>query len=68
MLQLVAKEVEARARLVLDLHETPPVIGNEARLVQVVLNLLVNAFQALPSKTPRATRSSSRPRRERPAR
>jgi CheY-like chemotaxis protein len=47
VLKLVRKEVEARARLVLDLKETPPVIGNEARLVQVVLNLIVNAFQAL---------------------
>ena len=52
VLRLVAKEVEARALLVLDLQETPPVIGNEARLVQVVLNLIVNAFQALPSETP----------------
>ena len=52
VLRLVAKEVEARAMLVLDLQETPAVIGNEARLVQVVLNLLVNAFQALPSDKP----------------
>ncbi|HXU04400.1 MAG TPA: PAS domain-containing protein, partial [Polyangia bacterium] len=48
VLKLVAKEVEARARLVLDLHETPPVSGNEGRLVQVVLNLMVNAMQAVP--------------------
>ena len=52
VLRLVAKEVEARALLVLDLQETPAVIGNEARLVQVVLNLLVNAFQALPADKP----------------
>ena len=47
VLKLVAKEVEARARLVLDLQDTAPVIGNEARLIQVVLNLIVNAYQAL---------------------
>jgi signal transduction histidine kinase/CheY-like chemotaxis protein len=52
VLRLVAKEVEARALLVLDVKDTPAVIGNEARLVQVVLNLLVNAFQALPSDEP----------------
>ena len=48
VLKLVGKEVEARARLVLDLQPTRPVMGNEARLVQVVLNLVVNAIQALP--------------------
>ncbi len=49
VLKLVGKEVEARARLVLDLQPTRPVMGNEARLVQVVLNLVVNALQALPA-------------------
>jgi PAS domain S-box-containing protein len=49
VLTLVGKEVEARARLVLDLQPTRPVLGNEARLVQVVLNLVVNASQALPA-------------------
>ena len=79
VLRLVAKEVEARALLVLDLQETPAVIGNEARLVQVVLNLLVNAYQALPSETPSrnqvhvATRADGgqrddRGRRQRPRR
>jgi CheY-like chemotaxis protein len=48
VLKLVGKEVEARARLILDLRQTRPVMGNEARLVQVVLNLVVNAIQALP--------------------
>jgi signal transduction histidine kinase/CheY-like chemotaxis protein len=51
VLKLVAKEVEARAKLVLDLHDTAPVIGNEARLIQVVLNLIVNAYQALPPES-----------------
>jgi PAS domain S-box-containing protein len=48
VLKLVGKEVEARARLVLELQPTRPVMGNEGRLVQVVLNLVVNAIQALP--------------------
>ena len=52
VLKLVAKEVEARARLVLDLYDTSPVTGNEARLTQVVLNLIVNAYQAVPQGAP----------------
>jgi PAS domain S-box-containing protein len=54
VLKLVAKEVEARARLVLDLAATAPVVGNEARLIQVVLNLIVNAYQAVPAHSPAA--------------
>jgi two-component system, cell cycle sensor histidine kinase and response regulator CckA len=53
VLELVRKEIEARARLELDLRETPAVRANEARLVQVVLNLLVNAWQALGTGDPR---------------
>jgi PAS domain S-box-containing protein len=48
VLKLVGKELEARARLHVDLRETAPVRGNETRLVQAVLNLVVNALQALP--------------------
>ena len=61
MLELVRKEIEARARLVLNLDDTPAVRANEARLVQVVLNLLVNAWQALEPAAPSATRSACRP-------
>jgi len=52
VLQLVGKELEARARLSVDLRETAAVRGNQARLVQVILNLVVNAMQALPSDRP----------------
>ncbi|WP_242391964.1 hybrid sensor histidine kinase/response regulator [Anaeromyxobacter oryzisoli] len=40
-------EIGHRARLVKDLPELPPVRGDEARLKQVFLNVLVNAAQAI---------------------
>jgi signal transduction histidine kinase len=52
VLKLVRKEIEARARLVEDLGPSPPVQANEARLVQVLVNLLMNAWQALPAPDP----------------
>jgi signal transduction histidine kinase/CheY-like chemotaxis protein len=41
-------EIKHRARLTRDLAPLPPVTGNQARLGQVFLNLLVNAAQAVP--------------------
>jgi len=46
VLKLVGKELEARAGLHLDLQETAPIRADASRLVQVVLNLLVNAMEA----------------------
>jgi PAS domain S-box-containing protein len=46
-LSLVMPELRHRARLNRHLEEVPPVRGNEARLGQVFLNLLMNASQAL---------------------
>ncbi|MFZ5472191.1 MAG: ATP-binding protein [Myxococcota bacterium] len=46
-LQLVGKTLRERAQLVLEVDELPPVWANEARLVQVFTNLLLNAAQAV---------------------
>jgi CheY-like chemotaxis protein/anti-sigma regulatory factor (Ser/Thr protein kinase) len=47
-IHLAAHELSRRARVVRDLGPVPPVRANEARIGQVLLNLLVNAAQALP--------------------
>ena len=41
-------EIRHRARLVKDYGDTPMVEGNESRLGQVFLNLLLNAAHAIP--------------------
>jgi CheY-like chemotaxis protein/two-component sensor histidine kinase len=47
-LRMAWNEIRHRARLEKDYGEVPPAWGNEARLGQVFLNLVVNAAQALP--------------------
>ncbi len=46
-LKMADNEIRHRARLVRALGPVPPVAGGDARLGQVVLNLLVNAAQAI---------------------
>ena len=41
-------EIRHRARLVKDLKAVVPVLGSEAKIAQVILNLLVNAAHAMP--------------------
>jgi signal transduction histidine kinase/CheY-like chemotaxis protein len=53
-LHLAGHELARRARVVRDLGPVPPVRANEGRIGQVLLNLLVNAAQALPEGTPGA--------------
>jgi PAS domain S-box-containing protein len=46
-LTMAANEIRHRARLVTDFKPTPSVHGDEARLGQVFINLLMNAAQAM---------------------
>lgn len=47
-LRMAWNEVHHRARLVKDYGDVPLVVADEARLGQVILNLVVNAAQAIP--------------------
>ena len=46
-IELTSNQIRHRARLVTDFAPTPRVLGDEARLGQVFLDLLVNAAQAI---------------------
>lgn len=52
-LHLVSKTLEARAKLATELDATPLVDANESRIAQVVVNLAINAAQAIPEGAPR---------------
>jgi CheY-like chemotaxis protein len=47
-LRMTSNEIRHRAHFVRDFGEVPPVLGNPSRLGQVLLNLIVNAAQAIP--------------------
>jgi signal transduction histidine kinase/CheY-like chemotaxis protein len=49
---LAWNEIRSRAHLARDLAPVPPVVGNEGRLGQLFLNLIVNAAQAIPAGRP----------------
>ncbi|WP_224369166.1 hybrid sensor histidine kinase/response regulator [Hyalangium versicolor] len=55
-LRLVRKELQYRAQLDRELESVPAILGNEGRLGQVVVNLLVNALQAFPQNDPSRNR------------
>ncbi|MRG93317.1 ATP-binding protein [Polyangium spumosum] len=51
-LSLTRGQIIERARIVRDLGDVPPVLIDEGRLGQVLVNLLVNAAQAIPRNAP----------------
>jgi signal transduction histidine kinase len=51
-LRMAGNEIRHRARLVQELSDVPHVEGNDARLGQVFLNLLMNAAQSIPEGRP----------------
>ncbi len=50
VLRLVRAEAAQRARLLVDLQGKPMVAGSATRIGQVLLNLLLNALQAMPQR------------------
>jgi PAS domain S-box-containing protein len=51
-INIASNQIRYRATLVKDYADIPPVQGDESRLGQVVLNLIVNAAQAIPEGRP----------------
>ena len=50
VMRLLRSEATPRAKLVIELRATPQVSGSATRIGQVLLNLVLNALQALPSR------------------
>lgn len=49
-LRLASIEIRHRARVIKEYGDVPPIEANESRLIQVILNLLINAAQAMPAE------------------
>jgi signal transduction histidine kinase/CheY-like chemotaxis protein len=64
--RLAARELHQRARLVRDYGHSGPVLATEARLAQVLVNLLVNAAQAIELGRPDANEVRVRTRDDGP--
>jgi signal transduction histidine kinase len=54
--RIVAPKCVSVARLEMELAEVPPVLGIPTSLVQVLINLIVNAVDAMPQRSPDANR------------
>jgi len=64
---MVGNEIRHRGRLVTQYEDVPPVLASEARLEQVLLNLLVHAAQSLPEGEAGKGKVQITARREPPA-
>lgn len=51
-LKMAHGEIKQRARVVREYGEVPPVRGNESRIGQIFLNLIINAAHAIPKGRP----------------
>lgn len=51
-LRIAGNQLRGRAHIIRDYGDAPLVVANEARLGQVVLNLIINAAHALPDDAP----------------
>jgi PAS domain S-box-containing protein len=47
-IKIAGYEIRYRARILTEFEDAPPIWANEARIEQVILNLLLNAAQAMP--------------------
>ncbi|HEU0033186.1 MAG TPA: ATP-binding protein [Kofleriaceae bacterium] len=66
-IRIVSADVRHRATLTAEYaDDTPNVLANDARLVQVIVNLIVNASQAMPERAVDANRIVIRTRRRWP--
>ncbi|GAC1344939.1 MAG: hypothetical protein NVSMB23_20440 [Myxococcales bacterium] len=61
-LALIAHELRHRARVITELASVPEVLGNDSRLTQVFINLLLNAAQSLPPEEAAVTGNEVRVR------
>jgi PAS domain S-box-containing protein len=52
--EMTGNTIRHRARLVMQLEPVPPALASDLRLGQVVVNLLMNAAQAIPEGSPEA--------------
>jgi PAS domain S-box-containing protein len=67
-IRLTANELRHRAELLRQLGPVPQVVADEARLTQAIINLLINAAQAIPAGRSNANRITVRTRTDDQAR